>query len=278
MRRRQAIVRKNLEIVNTWILSGDEGRRNSSEISFTGFQGDKSSLQNGYSTLSLEGQVREVFLRSGANLFAGFTFNRMGSEEAEKYIEIEGIDNLKDALAGEKGAIVLLAHMGPWEALAQLPEFGRRRGVSAPFGAMYRPLNNFYLDEWYKSQREAQGTFLFSRRDGFHRPVDFIRSGGMLGILADQKMREGPRAPYFGQIVPSTPIPGLFHRRSSAPILALSVFTVGTCRWKLHLRPVEVPDSADIRDRSVMAAICNRATAESLSQSPLDGFWLHKRF
>jgi KDO2-lipid IV(A) lauroyltransferase len=133
-----------------------------------------------YSSLPLEAQTKEVFQRAGANLFSGFTFNRMSPEQVEHHIQVEGLGHLETALAAGKGAIILLAHMGPWEALTQLPGFAARHDIEAPFGAMYRPLNNSYLDDWFKSQREASGTRLFSRRDGFHKPVDFIRNGGML--------------------------------------------------------------------------------------------------
>ena len=109
--------------------------------------------------------MKEVFQRAGANLFAGFTFNRMSPEQIEKHIRIEGIEHLKAALAEGKGAIILLAHMGPREALAQLPGLARNHGIEASVGAMYRPLNNTYLDDWYRQQREGQGTRILSRRD-----------------------------------------------------------------------------------------------------------------
>jgi KDO2-lipid IV(A) lauroyltransferase len=96
---------------------------------------------------------------------------------------------------------------------------------------MYRPLNSAYLDDWILRQREAVGTQLFSRRDGFHKPVDFLRAGGVLGILSDQKMRQGPAVAYFGQEVHTSPIPGLFHRRSGAPMLALSLTTEAATHW-----------------------------------------------
>lgn len=102
--------------------------------------------------------------------------------------------------------------------------------------------------------------------------------GGMLGILADQKMREVPRVDYFGQKVPSSPIPGLFHRRSGAPLFALSVATTGRAQWHLSLSSVPVPECLDLKPREPLAALCNEAIAQSLAQSPLDGFWLHKRF
>jgi KDO2-lipid IV(A) lauroyltransferase len=168
--------------------------------------------------------------------------------------------------------------MGPWEALTQLPGFAARHGIEAPFGAMYRPLNNTYLDDWFKAEREGQGTRLFSRRDGFHKPVDFLRSGGMLGILADQKMRQGPVTSYFGIEAASNPIPGLFHRRSGAPMLALSVVTVAPMRWVLTLAPVFFHEDIDLSSREALARITNRALEQRLACSPCDCLWMHKRF
>ena len=285
MKRRRATVRKNLEIVNKWM---DAQSADGGEMMANGGESERKNKNPHHSSaithpsslaLPLEAQVKEVFLRAGANLFSGFTFNRMSPEQAAEHIRIEGIEHLKAALAEGKGAIILLAHMGPWEALAQLPGLGKQQyRVEAPFGAMYRPLNNNYLDEWYRSQREGQGTRLFSRRDGFHKPVDFLRAGGMLGILSDQKMREGPSVDYFGQQVHSSPIPGLFHRRSGSPLFALSVATTAPTQWRLSLLPVPVPESLDLRQRESLAVLSNEAISQSLAQSPLDGFWLHKRF
>jgi len=258
LKRRRAIVRKNLKIVNAWMV--ESGKVESGKVE------------------SLEAQVREVFQRSGANLLAGFPLSRLRPEQMEAHLEIEGMEHAQSALSKGKGAIVLLAHMGPWEALAQLPGFASRHGIEAPFGAMYRPLNNTYLDDWFKRQREASGTRLFSRRDGFHKPVDFIRDGGMFGILADQKMREGVVVPYFGCEAKTSPIPGLFLRRSQAPLLAVSIETLAPARWKIRVRQVELPKGLDYSKRTILAEQCNQALELSLAQSVCDGFWLSSRF
>ena len=289
MLKRRLVVRKNLEVVNTWIEAqtaynkptsndGEEahGAINYSEISSA--KCNPPSEIRDYSSLPLETQVREVFQRAGANLFSGFTLNRMSPEQVENYLQIEGLKHLDAALLEGKGAILLLAHMGPWEALNQLPVLASLHGIKVTFGAMYRPLNNTYFDDWLKTQREASGSRLFSRIDGFYKPVDFIRSGGMLGILADQKMREGPLASYFGVEVPTSPIPGLFHRRSGAPMLAMSFVAVAPMRWKLALTPVTYPADVDLSSRAALASICNRALEQGLASSPYDGFWMHKRF
>ncbi|MFU8847460.1 MAG: lysophospholipid acyltransferase family protein, partial [Opitutales bacterium] len=168
LKRRRATVRKNLEIVNAWMqgreacpqasanaavssdaLSRGEHRTSKVEHS-TSNQPQKTQVSafKSQPSLSLAQQEKEVFLRAGANLFAGFTFNRMSPEQVARHIEMEGIEHLQAALAEGKGVIVLLAHMGPWEALAQLSQFVQSKSINVPFGAMYRPLNNAYLDEW----------------------------------------------------------------------------------------------------------------------------------
>jgi KDO2-lipid IV(A) lauroyltransferase len=258
MPRRRAVVRKNLQVVNAWMA--ERGKVESSKAE------------------SLDAQVREVFQRSSANLLVGFPLSRLRPQKMEQHLQIEGMEHARKALAQGKGAIILLAHMGPWEMLAHLPQLAADRGVHAPFGAMYRPLNNTYLDDWVRKQRAARGARLLSRRDGLHVPVDFIRAGGMLGILADQKMREGSQVPFFGVEVGTTPIPGLFHRRSGAPLLALSVETVGLAKWRLVVDSVDLSGVGPKPSREDLATVCNQALEKSLARSINDGFWLHKRF
>jgi lauroyl/myristoyl acyltransferase len=289
MSKRRDVVCKNLEVVNTWMEAQTANNRPTSNDDEEARGADLSGISSGkcnrpseirhHSSLNLEAQVKEVFQRVVANLSSGFAFSRMSPEKMDEHLKIEGLEYLQAALSEGKGAIVLLSHMGPWEALAHLPSFfAARHGIQIPIGFMYRPLNNTYLDEYIKKQREVSGARLFSRRDGFYKPVDFVRSGGILCILADQKMREGPIASYFGLEVPTSPIPGLFHRRSGAPMLAFSLATVAPARWKLTVKPVTYPTDVDLNSRAALASICNQALEQGLASSPCDGLWMHKRF
>ena len=279
LKRRRATVRKNLEVVNAWMGARSAERRTLNiEHRTSNKENPQVSALISQPSMSLDQQVKEVLQRSGANLLSGFTFNRMSPEQAGQHVRVEGLEHLKRALAEEKGVILLLAHMGPWEALTQLPGLARKFGIDAEFGAMYRPFNNVYLDRWFRSQREAQSTQLFSRLDGLHKPVDFLRGGGILGILADQKMSQGVKVPYFGVPSMTSPVPGLFQRRSGAPILTLSIETIDHARWQLTLRQVSWPSEIAPKDRETPAETCNQALEQVVSRSPLDTFWLHNRF
>ena len=224
---------------------------------------------------NLKQQVNQVFLRTGANIACSFRFARMPTNQIKKYIEVDGLDHLKTALSLKKGVLILLAHMGPWEVLPYLSEF---LDEDIRSGAMYRPMNNDYFDNWFKSIREQRGTRLFSRRDGFHKPVDFLRNGGVLGVLADQKMRQGIIAPFFGKNVPTNPLPGLFQRRSGATAIGLSIKTSAPLKWTIKMFPVNYPSEKENRTREIEAKISNQAIERILLESPLDGFWFSERF
>ena len=258
MAKRREIVRKNLTVVNEWLRSQ---------------QPEHEVLK-----MTMDQQVQEVFQRSSANLFSGFAFARMNVEQLSKHLEIHGLDAMKSVTEDGHGVILLLAHMGPWEALNHIPELAKKNGLEAPFGVIYRPLNNRYLDDWYRSKRGSSGTTLFSHKDGFNKPVEFLRAGGLLGIFADQKLNRGPVVPFFGKEAPTTPLPGILQRRSDCKIFRLAIFSKAPQLWSIEVAPVEFPELKETRSRESDATLCNEHLEIVLSRGVLDGFWFHNRF
>ena len=255
LKTRREIVRQNLEIIYAWV-----------------------ERQDGQHFPDLETQVREVFLCNGANLLSGFTLSGMSTDQIEQHIEIVGAEKVQAAIANGKGVVLLLAHMGPWEALAHMPELFTRNGIHAPWASMYRPFNDDRLDEWYRTIREQRGARMLSRKDGFHKPVGFIRSNGVLGVLSDQKMRQGENVSFFGMKAPTSPIAGLFYRRTGAPLFSLSFETVGPKQWRIIFEKVDCSSLSERPTRSELALLCNQTLERILSKSVVDGFWFHQRF
>ena len=285
-KKRRTIVAQNLKIVNDHLNKNayKEVARACPQAAptpheevapFRQAQDSKQACPQAAPTLSLDQQVREVFLRSSANIACSFCFARMKPEKFKKHIKMEGLEHFKTALSQGKGVLILLAHMGPWEVLPYLPYLFES---TTKLGAMYRPMNNPHFDNWFKSVREQRGTRLFSHKDGFHKPVDFLRKGGVIGVLADQKMRQGATAPFFGKDAHTSPLPGLFQRRSGAPTLSFSIETTAPQQWTIKTFPVDYSTTQEKRTRETEAQTTNQAIETTLSQSPLDGFWLRDRF
>lgn len=211
--------------------------------------------------------ARESFRRTGANLVSAAHTARLTPEQLRKSIHVEGLDLLEDAHAAGKGVVILLAHMGNWEVLSRLIHFFPK-GSKA--GAFYRPLNNPLLDKRVLDRRQADGTRMFSKRDPFHQITGFLREGGLVGVLADQRIgRQGEIVRFFNRVTRASPLPCLLARRSKSIVVVFSLVTESPGKWKVVISPVESPGTT---------AGCMKALEESMKMSPLDVFWMQERW
>jgi Kdo2-lipid IVA lauroyltransferase/acyltransferase len=211
--------------------------------------------------------ARETFRRSGANLISAAHTSRLTPEELGRVIDIENLELLEDKLAAGKGVVLLLAHMGNWEILSRIVHLFP---PGCKTGAFYRPLNNPLLDARVLARRQADGTRMFSKRDPFHQVTGFLRDGGIVGILADQRVgMQGEVAPFFGRLTRASPLPSLLARRAKAGVMALSLVTTAPGKWRARFLPVETPYTI---------ANCMKALEASMKRGLVDVFWLQERW
>ncbi|HEX8465288.1 MAG TPA: lysophospholipid acyltransferase family protein [Abditibacterium sp.] len=134
--------------------------------------------------------------------------------EIRNYVRLDGLEQLQNALAQGKGAIVMTAHIGNWELLAA------RLAVEVPLDAMARPLSNPTAQEKMSSVRRGTGMTLISKH-GAARPVmkGLQRNRAVL-ILPDRHAGpEGVALPLFGKVTRFEGTMGRFAVMSGAPIV-----------------------------------------------------------
>ncbi|MDP3851382.1 MAG: hypothetical protein Q8Q59_12815 [Luteolibacter sp.] len=215
----------------------------------------------------IQRMAKESFRRSGANLISAAFTARLPPEKLGRVIHIENLELLEQALATGKGVVLLLAHMGNWEILSRIVHLFPKGSKT---GAFYRPLNNRLLDERILRRRQADGTRMFSKRDPFHQVTGFLREGGIVGILADQRIgMQGEVVSFFGRLTRASPLPSLLARRSKSVVLALSVTTESPGKWKAEFMPVVPPPTTEN---------CMAALEMAMRASPVDVFWLQERW
>ena len=184
----------------------------------------------------IEEAAKTSFLRAGANLISGAHTAKLKPSRLAEVIKLENPDLLQESLEQGKGVVLLLAHMGNWELLSRLVHLFP---AGSKAGAMYRPLNNPYMDERVRLRRQEDGTRMFSKRDPFHQITGFLRDGGVVGVLVDQRMGvTGDTVRFFGRVTKASPLPSLLARRSKSDVLALSLTTARPGQWKAKLWPV----------------------------------------
>ena len=100
------------------------------------------------------------------------------------------------ARAEGKGALLVGGHFGQWEAVR-----GALKARGIEVGALYRPLNNPWLERDYIENMTEHGAPMLPRGGaGMRELIRHLRAGGVVAILLDQYVLDGapdrlPRPP-----------------------------------------------------------------------------------
>lgn len=220
-----------------------------------------------YDLPTLQKMARESFRRTGANLFSTAHTARLPGDQIDAVLVVENQEMIEEAMCESKGLVLMPSHMGNWEILSRM---NRLFPQGYKIGAFYRPLNNPYLDERVVAQRATDGTRLFSKRDSLHQVNGFLRDGGLIGILADQRVgKQGELVRFFGRLTRASPLPSLMARRSKSRVLTISLMTEKPGKWRVRYHPVSPP---------FKTPECMDALEMAMRASPLDVFWMQERW
>jgi lipopolysaccharide heptosyltransferase II len=217
--------------------------------------------------------VRRHFQNLGANLVCSAKMGSMPPDTLARYIETENLDAVHQELRTGRPVILLLSHVGNWELFAQLmPRYADYTRV----GTVYQKLGNRSIDQDVSRKRARTGAELFDRSEGFYKPIELLRSGGLIGILGDQHAGDhGLWTPFFGRLASTSPLPGLLAKRTGAAVIAAAVYTKGPARWRMIFTSC-ISSPGD----SVNSVTCkgNEAIAQQIRKAPEDWFWVHNRW
>jgi heptosyltransferase II len=235
------------------------------------------NLEIALGTEKSPGELRRIARRNfqwlSANLLCGLKMVSMPMEKLTRHFEAENLDAVHRELRAGRPVVLLLSHIGPWELAAQLVPY---YAPYARIGSPYQGLRNRYIDQDVSRRRARTGSELFDRSEGFHKPIELLRSGGLLGIFADQHAGDhGVWTPLFGRLASTSSLPGLLAKRTGATVMAAAVHTVGPARWRMVFTdPLTSPgDSVE-----QITTKCNRTLEHQIRVAPEDWLWVHNRW
>lgn len=204
-----------------------------------------------------------------------------GPGAAALEVGAQGLARLDDACAAGRGAVIVSAHCGPWEALpSSLAAAGYRVGL------VVRSLRDPALDAMVRARRSAAGVQLFVR--GASSPaemVDWVRHGGVLGIVLDQAPRgRSTEATWWGHPTRTAVGPAWLAARAGAPLLVATVATLpaspgATPAYALRIDgPVDGRGgTAGRRDVRRTTRCLARVLDAQMRRAPLEWVWFHDR-
>ena len=177
-------------------------------------------------------------------------------------------------------------HMGNWE-LAIWP---MTMGGKKP-GAVYRSVNNPYVDQYLRDQRAdiyPGGLFGRGKVEGDHGDnqrtarliTDFVRRGGQLGMVCDLYDRSGIPVPFFGRDAKTQAIGAMIARRVGARVWMARCLRIGDeSRFSIQLKELRVPrsanQSADVREMMTQMQIQFETW---IKEHPEQWMWSNRRW
>lgn len=213
----------------------------------------------------------------------------MRIDELAQHPEAISIRNPKvfGRYANKLGPIVGASlHMGNWElAIWPLTIAG------ANPAAVYRSVNNPYVDRYLREQRKdlyPGGLFGRGRVEGDHGEsqktaraiMDYVRQGGRLGIVCDLYDRTGLPVPFFGKDAPTVTIGAMIARRTGARIWLSRCMRVGDeSKFEIELVELRVPRTKDLgEDVKWATAAMTRQFEDWVREKPEQWMWSNRRW
>ncbi len=172
-----------------------------------------------------------------------FRLVREGREFFLDRFRATGEDNLDGVLARGKGAIVVVGHLGNWDAAGAW--VGARGNRLVTVAEVLRPRRMF---EFFRDHRARLGMTIYPAEKGAtERLAAAVDDGAVVAILGDRDLKgRGPEVTFFGERVTFPPGPASVMFRTGAPLLVAGVwatrFDDGKYGWEAEITPpLEVP-------------------------------------
>jgi len=193
--------------------------------------------------------------------------------------EIDGAE-IARRMAAHPGPVILIsAHTGNWEILPAIgAAFGMRMAM------FYRAARNPLVDRITVDlrNRAAGGAMPQFPKGaaGARAAFGFLRDGGVLGLLVDQKMNDGIAVPFFGRTAMTASAAAAYALRFDCPVLPVHVERIGPARLRIVCdEPIIACPTGDRQaDILTMTTEMNACVERWVRARPEQWLWLHRRW
>jgi KDO2-lipid IV(A) lauroyltransferase len=167
--------------------------------------------------------AREVFKNFAKYLIDFFRFSLIDKEYIEKYVKIEGFQNLKGALKEGKGVIAVLAHLGNWELGGIVLSL-----LDIPFAAVTLQHKDKNIDRFFTRQRQVTGAEVISTGSTLRRCFSALKENYALALVGDRDYFDnGIKVNFFGRPTFLPRGPAVLSRRCGSPIVPVFMIRNG---------------------------------------------------
>lgn len=180
------------------------------------------------------------------------------------------------AWSKKRGVVFVTGHVGNWELLA------RRAGLAGyPVFTIAREASDSRTTAFLERFRSSGGVrSIWRGRPGAAKEMlRALKGGHFLGLLIDQDTSvQSVWVPFFGRLAKTPRAAADLALRTHAAVVIGFCHRVGRHRYRIAMREVPAPATAEESDVVALTAQLTQGIEEAISMHPEQWVWMHERW
>ncbi len=219
---------------------------------------------------------KAFYAQLGTTLLEFCGYWRLTRAQVRELVEVSNGEHLENALAAERGALLISGHFGNWELVAAwLAASGR------PVKFLVKTQSNARVDRLQNRLRARAGVGVIRTQTATREMVRTLRAGGVIGLLGDQDAGAGGLfVEFLGR--PASVFRGtaILAWRLRCPVVAGFLVRQPDGRHRLEFAAPLQPDPAWTEEEAVtrITRWHTRCLEDAVRRHPDHYFWVHRRW
>ena len=202
-----------------------------------------------------------------------FKFNKIDFD----YIKINGANYLNEIKKSNEPVIFYSGHFANFELMAMELD---KSGIKT--AAIYRPLNNFFLDPilQYWRMKYVCPNYIQKGRMGIREIISRINNGYSIALMVDQRISEGPRTLFFNKPAHTTTIPAQIALKYNCRLVPISLERKKGLDFEMNIHePYKIQKTGENeKDLKDITLKINSEIEKMILKNPTQWIWSHNRW
>jgi len=234
-------------------------------------------IHSEWSRNQIQNLAKRIFQHLGITILEFLQMAYLSNEELIRNVQIEGEEILAEALANQRGVVLISAHLGNWEIAWQVcPIFFKQQitGVA-------KKLRNVQLNRLIHNRRTRFGNRVLFKKGALPDMMQTLRRGELVGLLMDISRRfDSVEVKFFGRRATATPAAALLAIRCKSPIIPAFSHRDARGQLIIHIEPpVGIQRTGDLRtDLQINTQLITDRVERAVRDYPEQWNWTLKRW
>tara|TARA_B100002051_G_scaffold268485_1_gene298434 strand:- start:38 stop:895 length:858 start_codon:yes stop_codon:yes gene_type:complete len=219
-------------------------------------------------------QIATKVLGNYGRIFGEYVhLEKFKNDKLKKFISIDGYEHLEGIKKNRSKAVFISGHFNNFELMAMQIE---KAGID--LAAIYRPLNNPYLNKTMEKIRKTQicKKQIKKGRSGTREIIKNLNKGTSIALMIDQRVREGEKVPFFNNLASTTTIPAQLIKKYNCELVPIYIERKKKYFFKIYVsKPIKIKSTKTIKE---ITLYLNNILEKMILKNIDQWIWTHNRW